>query len=131
MNTSKMKKSKTSVSKSLSVSIEIDESKQLKENMDSYIQMASNQSQWTSLFKGLYDSLRDSKYNITGKEALFEIINLMVLCNIENKLEIYNDKAAHPILRFTEKDKFSNILFETKKTIIFAHSNQKVGWPSG
>lgn len=99
------------------VSIEIDESKQLKENVNSYIQMASNQSQWTSLFKGLYDSLRDSKYNITGKEALFEIINLMILCNIENKLEIYNDKAIHQIFRFTEQDKFSNILFETRKAI--------------
>jgi type I restriction-modification system DNA methylase subunit len=106
-----MKKSKSGIS------IKIDESKQLKENASSYIQMASNQSQWTSLFKGLYDSLRDSKYNITGKEALFEIINLMVLCNIENKLEIYNDKARHPIFRFTEQDKFSNILFETKKAI--------------
>jgi len=111
MITSKMKKSKTSVS------IKIDESKQLKENASSYIQMASNQSQWTSLFKGLYDSLRDSKYNITGKEALFEIINLMILCNIENKLEIYNDKAIHQIFRFTEQDKFSNILFETRKAI--------------
>jgi len=93
------------------------EKNQLEENIRDNIRMASTQSSWSSLFKGLYDILRDSSYNITGKDALFEIINLMVLSNLEDKLEYYNDSVKIPIFKFANSDKFSVIFYETRKAL--------------
>jgi type I restriction-modification system DNA methylase subunit len=66
-----------------------------------------SKSSWKGFLKSLYDDLRSD--GTTGKPALFEIINLLFMVILEDKLENFNACVKHPKLKFNDGDKFKNI----------------------
>ena len=91
--------------------------KEFKDNeLNKYMSKIST-TQWTSFLKSLFNILRNEGLNITGKNALNEITNLLMLVFIEDKYEIFNKNALSIRLQLREEDKFKNIYLDIKNKL--------------